>query len=109
MGEVAVFDSFVGYWDPLPYTELCCPALIEGKVSNYCILICHVWLISLGGLYFLKRKGEEEVWGLAKQKWVAGNERRRGRKNCSYNVKENINNNNKKKTELTKTEYEYVT
>ena len=24
---------------------------------SYCILFCHVWLLSLGGLLFLKRKG----------------------------------------------------
>lgn len=28
---------------------------------SYCVLVCHVWLLSLGGLFFFK---EETEWGV---------------------------------------------
>ena len=51
LGAGAVSDSLNSIWDPIPHTGFPCPALIQGEISRLTSpLICHVLLISMGGL-----------------------------------------------------------
>lgn len=36
---------------------------MRGDAESFCNFICHVWLISLGGLPFSERKQKRSGWG----------------------------------------------
>jgi hypothetical protein len=65
-GNGGVSDSFTCFWYPFPPTRLHRSFLIGGFVP-YCILLCCVQLVSLGGLLFSEGK-----WRISK----SGGERR---------------------------------
>ena len=57
MGQVLSLTLFASFWDPFPPTGLPRPALIKVEVPSL-FTTCHVWMISMEGLFFSEQNGE---------------------------------------------------
>lgn len=75
MGAGAVSDSFAFFWHPFSLTRLPCPTLILSYVPFFYNMVCHIWLISVGGMPAFEEKGGG---GLGKRKF-RGNGMKGGR------------------------------
>lgn len=56
-----VNDSFACCWNSSLSFRLPCSASTEGLYLTFCILFYPVWLLSLGGLFFLKGNRDRKV------------------------------------------------